>query len=30
MDELRRRLKAAALSGQVWFRGNDRSPDSLA
>ncbi|RBP18153.1 hypothetical protein DFR50_10197 [Roseiarcus fermentans] len=30
MDELRRRLKAAALSGQVWFRGNDRSPDGGA
>ena len=29
MDELRRRLKAAALSGQVWFRGNDRSPEAL-
>ena len=27
LDELRRRLKVAALSGQVWFRGNDRSPD---
>ena len=27
MDELRRRLRLAALSGQVWFRGNDRSPD---
>jgi hypothetical protein len=27
MDELKRRLKLAALSGQVWFRGNDRSPD---
>ena len=27
VDELRRRLRVAALSGQVWFRGNDRSPD---
>ena len=27
-DELRRRLRLAALSGQVYFRGNDRSPDS--
>ncbi len=30
VDELRRRLKIAALSGQVWFRGNDRSPDGSA
>ncbi len=30
MDELKRRLKIAALSGQVWFRGNDRSPDRSA
>ena len=28
LDELRRRLKVAALSGQVWFSGNDRSPDN--
>ncbi len=26
MDELRRRLRTAALSGQIFFRGNDRSP----
>lgn len=25
-DELRRRLRTAALSGQIFFRGNDRSP----
>ena len=30
MDELRRRLRTAALSGQIWFRGNDRSPDANA
>ena len=30
MEELKRRLKIATLSGQVWFRGNDRSPDSSA
>lgn len=30
MDELRRRLKTAALSGQVWSRGFDRSPDGSA
>jgi hypothetical protein len=30
MEELKRRLKIAALSGQVWFRGNDRSPDGSA
>ena len=30
LDELKRRLKIAALSGQVWFRGNDRSPDGSA
>ena len=28
MDELKRRLRLAALSGQVWFLGNDRSPDA--
>ncbi len=28
MDELRRRLRAACLTGQVYFQGNDRSPDS--
>lgn len=27
-DEVRRLLKAATLSGQIYFRGNDRSPDS--
>lgn len=27
-EELRRRLRLAALSGQVYFRGNDRGPDS--
>jgi hypothetical protein len=27
-DEMRRLLRAAALSGQIYFRGNDRSPDS--
>ena len=26
MQELQRRLKAACLSGKVFFRGNDRSP----
>ncbi|WP_203077454.1 BREX system P-loop protein BrxC [Falsiroseomonas ponticola] len=26
-DELRRRLRTACLSGQVFFRGNDRSPE---
>jgi hypothetical protein len=26
-DELRRHLRTACLSGQVFFRGNDRSPD---
>jgi hypothetical protein len=26
MPELQRRLKAACLSGKVFFRGNDRSP----
>ena len=26
MEELKRRLKTACLSGQVFFRGNDRSP----
>jgi len=30
LDELKRRMKNAALSGQVWFRGNDRSPDNAA
>jgi hypothetical protein len=30
MDELRRRLKLAALSGQVWFRGNDRTPEGAS
>jgi hypothetical protein len=30
LDELKRRLKAVALSGQVWFRGNDRSPGGAA
>ena len=29
-DELRRLLKAACLSGSVYFRGNDRSPDDRA
>jgi hypothetical protein len=29
-DELRRLLKAAALSGSVYFRGNDRSPGDRA
>jgi len=29
-DELRRLLKAAALSGRIYFRGNDRSPDDRA
>ena len=29
-DELKRRLRAAALSGRIFFRGNDRSPDSFA
>ncbi|MCC6848734.1 MAG: BREX system P-loop protein BrxC [Deltaproteobacteria bacterium] len=29
-DELRRLLKAAALSGRVYFRGNDRSPGDRA
>jgi hypothetical protein len=30
MDELRRRLRTACLSGQIFFRGNDRSPDGEA
>lgn len=30
MDELRRLLKAACLSGSVYFRGNDRSPGDRA
>jgi hypothetical protein len=30
LSELARRLKIAALSGQIWFRGNDRSPDANA
>jgi hypothetical protein len=30
MDELRRLLKAACLSGNVYFRGNDRSPGDRA
>jgi hypothetical protein len=29
-DELRRLLKAAALSGHIYFRGNDRSPSDRA
>ena len=29
-DELRRLLKAACLSGSVYFRGNDRSPGDRA
>ncbi|WP_242373167.1 BREX system P-loop protein BrxC, partial [Anaeromyxobacter sp. SG26] len=29
-DELRRLLKAAALSGRIYFRGNDRSPGERA
>jgi hypothetical protein len=29
-DELRRLLRAACLSGHVYFRGNDRSPDDRA
>jgi len=29
-DELRRLLKAAALSGRIYFRGNDRSPTDRA
>ncbi|MBF0306835.1 MAG: BREX system P-loop protein BrxC, partial [Alphaproteobacteria bacterium] len=29
-DELRRRLKAACLDGQVWFEGNDRNPSQRA
>jgi len=29
-DELRRLLRAACLSGHVYFRGNDRSPDEKA
>lgn len=29
-DELRRLLKAAALSGRIYFRGNDRSPNDRA
>jgi hypothetical protein len=29
-DEVKRLLKAAALSGQIYFRGNDRSPDTGA
>lgn len=29
-DELRRLLKLAALSGRIYFRGNDRSPDDRA
>ena len=29
-DELRRLLRAACLSGSVYFRGNDRSPDDRA
>ena len=29
-DELRRLLRAACLSGHVYFRGNDRSPDDKA
>lgn len=30
MDELRRRLRQACLSGQIYSKGNDRSPDSSA
>lgn len=30
VDELRRLLKAAALSGRIYFRGNDRSPGDRA
>jgi Family of unknown function (DUF6079) len=30
VEELRRRLRIAALSGQIYFRGNDRSPDANA
>lgn len=30
MEELRRRLRAACLSGQIYSKGNDRSPDSSA
>jgi hypothetical protein len=29
-DELRRLLRAAALSGRIYFRGNDRSPNERA
>lgn len=29
-DELRRRVKQALLSGQIFFRGNERSPDDRA
>jgi hypothetical protein len=29
-DELRRLLRAACLSGRIYFRGNDRSPDDRA
>lgn len=29
-DELKRLLKQACLSGNIYFRGNDRSPDSAA
>jgi hypothetical protein len=30
MEELRRRLRLACLSGQIYSKGNDRSPDSSA
>ena len=30
LQELQRRLKAACLSGKVYFQGNDRSPDGSA
>lgn len=30
MDELRRRLRTACLSGSIFSRGNDRSPDATA
>lgn len=29
-EELRRRLRAACLSGRIYFRGNDRSPNNRA
>lgn len=29
-DELKRRVRGAALSGRIFFRGNDRSPDASA